>query len=47
MVKMLRLNIQLPPKLKTKLDDMKAQGYTASGFIRHLLEQHFKGKKAA
>ncbi|BCA56681.1 hypothetical protein W02_38210 [Nitrospira sp. KM1] len=46
-MRMQRLNIQLPPKLKTQLDAMKTKGYTASGFIRHLLEQHFRGKKAA
>jgi hypothetical protein len=33
--------------LKAKIDTAKAQGYAASGLIRHLLEQHFKGKKAA
>jgi hypothetical protein len=41
-VKMVRLNIQLPLSLKAKLDALRAHGTTASGFIRHLLEQHFK-----
>jgi len=46
-VKMTRLNIQLPLPLKAKLDAERRTGTTASGLIRHLLEQHFnKGKKA-
>ncbi len=44
---MQRLNIQLPVALKAKLDALKAQGTSAAGLIRHLLEQYFKGKKAA
>ncbi len=43
----IRLNISLPLTLKAKLDAERRQGTTASGLIRHLLEQHFKGKKAA
>jgi mannitol/fructose-specific phosphotransferase system IIA component len=40
--------IQLPKTLKVKLDALKAQGYTASGFIRALLERelnHSQSKK--
>ena len=44
MVKML---IQIPQTMKAKLDAERREGTTASGLIRHLLEQHFKGKKAA
>jgi hypothetical protein len=44
MVKML---IQIPRTMKAKLDVLRKEGTTASGLIRHLLEQHFKGKKAA
>ncbi len=48
-MKMERLLIQLPPALKRKLDALRDQGTTASGFIRWLLEEHFKqapaGKK--
>ena len=44
---MQRLNIQLPKNLKAKLDAERKLGTTASGLIRHLLEQYFKGKKAA
>lgn len=36
-----RLLIQLPMSLKQKLDAMRSQGYTASGFIRALLEREF------
>ena len=42
-----KLLITLPALLKAKIDTAKTKGYTASGLIRHLLEQHFKGKKAA
>ena len=34
-----RLLIQLPAPLKAKLDALRMQGYTASGFIRSLLER--------
>ena len=42
-----RLIINIPRHLKTKLDASRKEGTTASGLIRHLLEQHFNGKKAA
>jgi hypothetical protein len=50
MMKMIRMNIQLPVPMKSKLDTLRTQGTTASGLIRHLLEQHFhptpmKGQK--
>ncbi len=34
-----RLMIQLPTPLKAKLDALRSQGYTASGYIRALLER--------
>jgi mannitol/fructose-specific phosphotransferase system IIA component len=44
-----RLLIQLPAPLKAKLDALRTQGYTASGFIRSLLERELlpapKGQK--
>lgn len=46
-MKLLRLNISIPRTLKTKLDAERKRGTSAAGLIRHLLEQHFKGKKAA
>lgn len=44
---MVRIIIQIPTPIKSKLDAERRQGTTASGLIRHLLEQHFKGTKAA
>jgi len=46
-MKMTRMMIQLPQPLKARLDTLRAQGTTAAGLIRHLLEQYFKGKWAA
>lgn len=40
-MRMIRIVIQVPRTLKTKLDTARKEGTTASGFIRHLLEQHF------
>jgi len=36
---MVRLLIQVPEPLKGKLDALRRQGYTASGFIRAVLER--------
>jgi len=44
---MVKLLIQIPRAIKARLDAERKRGTTASGLIRHLLEQHFKGKKAA
>ena len=46
-MKMMRMNIQIPAILKAKLDAERTRGTTAAGLIRHLLEQHFKQKRAA
>lgn len=46
-MKMHRLIIQVSAPIKAKLDAQRRHGTTASGLIRHLLEQHFKGKRAA
>lgn len=46
-MKMVRLLIQIPKSLKDKLDAERRRGTTASGLVRHLLEQHFSGKRAA
>ncbi len=46
-MKMTRVVIQLPQPLKLKLDAERKRSTTAAGLIRHLLEQHFKDKKAA
>ena len=39
--------IQLPQPLKATLDAERQRGTSATGLIRHLLKQHFKGKKVA
>lgn len=41
-MKMIRMLIQVPVPLKEKLDALRVEGTTASGFIRHLLEERFK-----
>ena len=46
-MKMVRILIQLPRLMKAKLDAERRRGTSAVGLIRHLLEQHFKGKRAA
>jgi hypothetical protein len=46
-MKMIRIPVQLLTKLKSKLDAERKRGTSAAGLIRHLLEQYFKGKKAA
>ncbi len=42
MVKML---IMVPKTIKAKLDALRKEGTTASGFIRSLLEREFKARK--
>ena len=46
-MKMYRMNITVPVTLKAKLDAERQRGTSAAGLIRHLLEQHFSGKKTA
>lgn len=41
-MKTVRMLVVLPESIKAKLDGLRAQGYTASGYIRAVLEQHFK-----
>lgn len=40
-MKMVRILIQLPEVLKAKLDALRTQGTTVSGFIRNLVEREF------
>jgi hypothetical protein len=47
---MVRMIIQIPESLKAKLEALRSRGYTAAGFIRHLLERELnqppeKGQK--
>ncbi len=38
-MKMERIMVQLPEPLKRRLDALRRRGYTASGYIRFLLER--------
>ena len=44
-MKMIRLNVQIPAPLKAKLDELRRQGTTASGYIRNLLERELGSSK--
>ena len=41
-MKMVRILIQVPEPIKARLDALRQEGTTASGLMRHLLEEHFK-----
>ena len=45
-MKMVKLLIQVPRPIKAKLDAMRSQGYTASGYIRALLERELTNSSA-
>ncbi len=38
-MKMVKLLIQVPQPIKAKLDALRVQGYTVSGYIRSVLER--------
>ena len=42
---MTKLLVYLPIQLKVQLDQLRSQGYTASGFIRSLLERELNRKE--
>ncbi|MCA9466875.1 MAG: hypothetical protein KC643_15730 [Nitrospira sp.] len=44
-MKMERILIQIPKTLNAKLDLLRTQGATISGYIRHLLEQELSQSK--
>lgn len=44
-MKMERLMVQIPKPLKAKLDALRAQGYTAAGYIRSLLERELNRER--
>ena len=46
-MRMERVIIQLPSALKRKLDALRAQGYTAAGYVRAVLEEHFDNQGQA
>ncbi len=45
-MQMVRIQVQMPLALKRKLDPLRAQGYTAAGFIRSLLERALRDDTA-
>ncbi len=45
-MQMTRIQVQLPLALKRKLDALRAQGYTAAGYIRSLLERALRDDTA-
>ncbi len=44
---MVKLLVHLPKPMKAKLDALRTQGYTASGYIRALLERELKKNQVA
>jgi hypothetical protein len=38
-MKVYRILISVPESMKKRLDALRAEGYTASGYIRHVLER--------
>jgi ribosomal protein L31E len=44
-MKSVKILVSIPVHLKAKLDALRKQGTTASGFIRNLVEQHFATEK--
>lgn len=42
---MVKLLISIPQSIKIKLDVLRKEGTTASGFIRSLLEREFKARE--
>ena len=47
-MKLVRILIMVPESVKKRLDALRTKGYTASGYIRHVLEREFnQGPKPA
>jgi hypothetical protein len=42
LVKIHKLLISITPSIKNRLEALRSQGYTASGYIRNLLERELK-----
>ncbi len=40
-MEMVKILVHVPKSIKAKLERLRATGTTASGLIRHLLNQHF------
>ncbi len=46
-MQMVKLLIQVPAPIKAKLDTLRDQGYTATGYIKSLLERDFNRSHTA
>lgn len=44
-MRMVRFIVSVPQPLKNKLDAKRREGYTASGYVRQLLEKDLSKKK--
>ena len=44
-MKMVRILIQIPQPLKARLDALRGQGYTLTGYIRCLIERDLTERK--
>lgn len=45
-MEMVKILVHVPKSIKSKLEGLRATGTTASGLIRHLLNQHFQAQKS-
>ena len=45
-MKMVKMLIQVPVPIKRRLDALRSQGYTASGYIRAVLEKELNQVQA-
>jgi hypothetical protein len=41
-MRLVRILVCVPETMKKRLDALRSEGYTASGYIRHLLDREFK-----
>lgn len=44
-MQMVRVSVQLPKSLKSKIDALREKGTSASWFIRKLVEKHFEQER--
>lgn len=45
-MEMVKILVHVPRPIKAKLNALRSTGTTASGLIRHLLDQHFSQQAA-
>ena len=46
-MKQRKMLISLPESMKQQLDALRAEGYTVSGYIRHIVEADLKRRQTA